>query len=106
MRRPDAGVLIWVEGDDKRAPESPSGRHCGMIVVAHGSGQGTAEGSFIISYLVATDDRTQHLPAVSGLLEAMGWAVLAFRRGWTDGGNVNTAVLAYPRIAAWSRFCG
>ena len=93
MRRPDAGALIWVEGDNERAPKSPSGRHRGMIVVAHGSGQGTAEGSFIISYPVATDDRTQHLPAVSGLLEAMGWAVLAFRRGCTVGGIVNTTVL-------------
>ena len=43
-----------------------------MIVVAHGSGQGTTEGSVIISYPVATGDSTQHQPAVSALLETMG----------------------------------
>jgi hypothetical protein len=93
QQRPDASELIWVESDDEQAPESPSGRHRSLIVVAHGSRQGATEGSFIISYPVATDDRAQHLPAVSGLLVAMGWAVLASRRGRTDGGNVNTAVL-------------
>jgi hypothetical protein len=93
MQRPDASVLIWVDGDDQRSPVSSSKRHRGMIVVAHGSGQGKSEGSFIISYPVATDDRAQHLPAVSGLLVAMGWAVLASRRERTDGGKVNTATL-------------
>jgi hypothetical protein len=72
QQRPDASVLIWVESDDEQAPESPSGRHRSLIVVAHGSRQGATEGSFIISYPVATDDRAQHLPAVSGLLVAMG----------------------------------
>lgn len=86
-------MLIWVDGDDERAPEPPSGRHRGMIVVAQGSGQGTAEGPFIISYPVATDDRKQHLHAVSALLEAMGRAVQESRRGRTDDGNVITAVL-------------
>ena len=93
MQRPDASVLIWVDGDNERSPVSSSGRHRGMIVVAHGSGQGTSEGSFIISFPVATDESTQHLPAVSALLEAMGWAVLASRGERTDGGKVNTAVL-------------
>jgi hypothetical protein len=93
VQRQDVSVLVWLEGDDVRPPESFSGRRRGMIVVAHGSGQGTTEGSFIISYPVATDDLTQHVPAVSALLEAMGWAVRASRRGRTDGGNVNTAVL-------------
>ena len=89
MRRPDASVLIWVEGDAEPAAR----RHRGMIVVAHGSGQGAMEGSFIISYPVATDDHAQHVPAVSGVLEAMGWSVLASRRGTADAGPVNTAAL-------------
>jgi len=49
-----------------------------MIVVAHGSGQGTAEGSFTVSYPVDTDDDGQHVDAVSGVLEAMG-------RSWHRG---------------------
>jgi hypothetical protein len=93
MQRPDASVLIWVDGDDERSLVSSSGRHRGMIVVAYGSGQGTSEGSFIISFPVATDDSAQHLSAVSALLEAMGWAVLASSGERTDGGKVNTAVL-------------
>ena len=56
MRRPDAGVLIWVEGDAEVLPEPAAGRHRGMIVVAHRSGQGIADASFIISYPVDTDD--------------------------------------------------
>ena len=93
MQRPDASVLIWVDGENEPSPVSSSGRHRGMIVVAHGSGQGTSEGSFVISFPVATNDSSQHLHAVSALLEAMGWAVLASRRERTDGGKVNTAVL-------------
>ena len=31
--------------------------------------------------------------AVSGVLEAMGWSVLASRRGGMAGGHLNTAVL-------------
>ncbi len=93
MQQPDASVLIRVGGDPELAREAAAGRHRGMIVVAHGSGQGTTEGSFIISYPVATDEHAQHLPAVSGWLEAMGWSVLASRRRRTDIGDVNTAVL-------------
>ncbi len=93
MQRPDAGVLIWVEGDAELVREPAAGRHRGMIVVAHGSGQGTTEGSFIISYPFETGDDGQYVDAVSGVLEAMGWSVLASRRGRTAGGHVNTAML-------------
>jgi hypothetical protein len=93
MRRPDAGVLIWVEGDTDVLPDPAAGRHRGMIVVAHGSGQGTAEGSFIISYPVDTEDDAPRVAAVSGVLERMGWAVLGTRRGSTAGRYVNTAAL-------------
>lgn len=93
MQRQVGSVLIWVDGDDERPPGAPSGRHRGMIVAAHGSGQGITKGSFIISYPIATEDRAQHLTAVSGLLEEMGWAIMAIRRGRTDGGTMNTAVL-------------
>ena len=85
--------LIWVEGDAELLPEPAAGQHRGMIVVAHGSGQGTAEGSFIISYPVDADDDAPHVAAVSGVLERMGWAVLGTRRGSTAGRYVNTAAL-------------
>ncbi len=93
MRRPDAGVLIWVEGDAEVLPEPAAGRHRGMIVVAHRSGQGIADASFIISYPVDTDDDAPRVAAVSGVLERMGWAVLGTRRGSTAGRYVNTAAL-------------
>lgn len=93
MQRPDASVLIWVDGDAELVREPAAGRHRGMIVVAHSSGQGITEGSFIISYLVDTDDDGQHVAAVSGALEAMGWSVLASQRGRAAGGHVNTASL-------------
>ena len=93
MQRPPASVLIWVEGDAELLPEPAAGRHRGMIVVAHGSGQGTAEGSFIISYPVDADDDAPHVAAVSGVLERMGWSVLVTRRGSTAGQYVNTAAL-------------
>jgi hypothetical protein len=64
-----------------------------MIVVAHGSGQGSAEGFFVISYPVDTDDDAPHVTAVSSVLERMGWAVLATRRGSTAGRYVSTAAL-------------
>ncbi len=93
MRGPDGSVLIWVESDAEPRPEPGASRHRGMIVVAHGSGRGTTEESFVISYPIDTDDHMQHVAAVSGVLEAMGWSVLASRRGTTDGGSVNSAVL-------------
>ena len=92
MELPEASVLIWVEGDAEMALEPAAGRHRGMIVVAHGVGQGPAQTSFIISYPDA-GDHAQHVPAVSDVLEAMGWAVLASERGMTDGEHVNTALL-------------
>lgn len=93
MQRPDASVLIWVERDADLAREPAVRRHRGMIVAAHGSGRGTTEASFIISYPVDTGDHAQHLPAVSGLLKAMGWSVLASPCRSTDGDDVNSAVL-------------
>ncbi len=93
MQRPPASVLIWVEGDAELLPEPAAGRHRGMIVVAHGSGQGTVEGSFIISYPVDTDDDAPHVAAISGVLERMGWSVLAKRHGSTARRYVNTAAL-------------
>ena len=57
------------------------------------SARGAAGGSFIISYPVEADDDGQHVPAVSGVLEAMGWSVVASQRGATAGEHVNTAVL-------------
>ncbi len=93
MQRPDASVLIWVDGDTEQVREPDAGRYRGMIVVAHGSDQGTTEGSFIISYPIATDDDGPHVDAVSGVLEALGWSVRASRCGRTAGGQVNTAVL-------------
>ena len=93
MQRPTASVLIWVEGDAEQPPEPAAVQHRGMIVAAHGSGQGPAEGSFIISYPADTDDDAPHVTAVSGVLERMGWAVLGTRRGSTTGRYVNTAAL-------------
>ena len=92
-QRPAASVLIWVEGDAEQPPEQAAVQLRGMIVAAHGSGQGLAEGSFIISYPVGTDDDAPHVTAVSGVLEQMGWAVLGTRRGSTAGRYVNTAAL-------------
>ena len=92
-QRPAASVLIWVEGDAEQPPEPAAVQHRGMIVAAHGSGQGLAEVSFIISYPVGTDDDAPHVTAVSGVLEQMGWAVLGTRRGSTAGRYVNTAAL-------------
>ena len=91
---PDASVLIWVRGDAELVHEPAAGRHRGMMVVAHGAGLGSTGGSFIISYPVDTDDDGPHVGAVSGVLEAMVWSVLASRRGGTAGRHVNTAVLA------------
>ena len=93
MQRPDASVLIRVEGDAEPVRDPATGRHRGMIVVAHGAGQGTMEGSFIISYPIHTDDDGQHVDAIAGVLEAMGWSVQASQRGGMAGGHVNTAVL-------------
>ncbi len=93
-QRLDASVLIWVDGDGGPECEPAAGGHRGMIVVAHGSGQGAREGSFIISYPVGTDDDGQHVGPVSGVLEALGWSVLVSRRGGTTAaGHVNTAML-------------
>ncbi len=88
----DASVLIWVEGEGEPAPAADGG-HRGMIIVAHGCDQGTTRRSFIISYPVADDDHAQHVPAVSGVLEGMGWSVVESRGGMTDGGRLNTAAL-------------
>jgi hypothetical protein len=93
MGRPPASMLIWVESNAELLPEPAAGRHRGMILVAHGSGQCTVEGSFIISYPVETDDDAPHVTAVSGVLERMGWSVLATRQGSTPGRYVNTAAL-------------
>jgi hypothetical protein len=93
MQRPPASVLIWVEGDAEQPPEPAAVRHRGMIVAAHGSGQGPAEGSFIISYPADTDDDAPHVTAVSRVLEQLGWAVLGTRRVSTAGRYVNTAAL-------------
>lgn len=93
MQQPEANVLIWVESDDELAREKSARRHRSLIVVAHGYGQGTMERSFVISYPVVSYDHVQHLPAVSGMLETMGWSVKEARRGQTDGGVVQTTVL-------------
>jgi hypothetical protein len=93
MQRPPASVLIWVEGGAELPPEPAACRHRGMLVVAHGSGKGPAEGSFIISYPVDADDDAPHVTAVSGVLERMGWAVLGTRRGSAAGRHVNTVAL-------------
>jgi hypothetical protein len=90
---PDENVLIWVEADAELAREPAVERHRGMIVVAHGSGRGAVEGSFIISYPISADDHAEHVPAISGKLVVMGWSVLASSRGCTQGGHVDTAVL-------------
>lgn len=94
MQPRDGSVLLWLDGNDARPPETPVGRHRGVIVAAHGSCQGITESAFIISYPIATDDRAQHLPALSGLLEEMGWTVMALGRAMTEGETMNTAVLA------------
>ena len=93
MQPPDASALIWVEDDAELVREPAAGQRRGMIVVAHGAGQGATEGSFLVSYPIDTDDDGQHVGAVSGVLEAMGWSLLAARRGETAGGHVNAAVL-------------
>ena len=65
----------------------------GVIVVAHGPGLRTAERSFVISYPVEAGGHAQRIPAVVGLLEALGWSLLATRRRRTASGHANTAVL-------------
>jgi hypothetical protein len=109
-------VLIWVEGEAELARDPDAGANRGMIFVAHDSVQNTTGESFVISYPVDTGDDGQHIAAVSGVLEAMGWSVLASRRGSTAGGYLSTVVLvsihhpgskqrlwlAEPADASWS----
>ena len=80
---------IWVESDAELA----AGRQRGMIVVAHGSGQGTTCEFFIIFYPLDTYDHAKHVSSVSGVLETIGWAALASWHEGADGGSVNTALL-------------
>lgn len=88
----DGNTLIWVEG--AMAEPGPAAEHGrGMIVVAHGPGQAAAERSFVISYPVEAGGQAQRIPAVLGLLEAMGWSLLESRRRRTASGHANTAVL-------------
>ncbi|WP_419728871.1 hypothetical protein [Lichenicola sp.] len=82
-----------MEADLDAVREPGSDRRRGMIVVAHDAGPGALQGSFIISYPSDSDDEGQHVDAVSGVLEAMGWSVLASRCGRTPAGHVNTAAL-------------
>jgi hypothetical protein len=89
----DASVLIWVESEAERVRELFDGRHRGMLIAAHGPVQGGMDGSFIISYPMDEGDQGPHVPAVAGLLEALGWSVVASRHGRTLDGSVNLALL-------------
>ena len=91
-RRPDASMLIWVEGNAELSRD-PTGDRRGMIVAVHGSGDGDAAGSFIISYPLAAGDQPQHVRSVSGVLQALGWSILTSRRRTTEEGHGNTALL-------------
>lgn len=78
---------MWVEAD-RRAVHEPAGdRRRGMIVVAHDAGPDALQGSFIISYPSDGDDEGQHVDAVSGVLGAMGWSVMASNCARTPAGQ-------------------
>jgi hypothetical protein len=88
-----ANVLIWVEGDGELVGDPADGRHRGILIAAHGSSQGSTDGSFIISYPIGKDDHAPRVPAVSGLLEALGWSVVLSQHERTVEGGVNVALL-------------
>jgi len=92
-QRPDARVLIWVEGAAEWVREAAVGRHRSMIIVAHGAGRGSIERSFIISYPLGTDKDGRQARAVAGVLEAMGWSVLASQRGGKADEHGNSGML-------------
>lgn len=92
-QRPDAGALIWVEGDSEPVGGVICARHRAMIVVAYQTAGSSSQGSVIISYPFDSDDDEQHVDAISGVLEAMGWSLLASRCGRTPVGHVNSAIL-------------
>lgn len=100
VQRPDVSALIWVEGDPEPGDGLTPNRHRAMIVVAYQAGQGSRQGSVIISYPFNSDDDEPHVDAISSKLGAMGWSLLASRCGRTSAGHVNSATLTR------SDYCG
>jgi hypothetical protein len=96
-------VLIWVEGDSELVGDPADGRHRGILIAAHGSSQGSTDGSFIISYPIGKDDHAPHVPAVSGLLEALGWSVVLSQHERTFEGSVNFTLLVSTSPAGHER---
>jgi hypothetical protein len=89
----DANVLIWVEGGGEPVREPADRGPRGILIAAHGLGQGSMDGCFTISYPLGEDDAGPHVPAVCGLLETLGWSVVASRHARTVEGSVNLALL-------------
>lgn len=91
--RPDGDALLWVE-DAEPVIRPRSGNRRGVIVAAFDPGQGATERTLVVSYPVEAGSAAQRILAVLGILEHMGWSLLAFRRRRTaDTSHANVAVL-------------
>lgn len=89
---PDGNVLIWLDHPmPGRGPADTGGR--GVIVVMHGANQAVGARSIVVSFPVEASGEGRQLRAVSDLLAAMGWSLLASNRQKTELGHADTAVL-------------
>ena len=99
---PNGSVLVWLDHPGpgsgpgpESGPVAGSGR--GVIVVMHRASQAVGARSFVVSFPAGTGGRGRQLGAVSRLLAAMGWSLLAFKRRQTEVGHADTAVLVNTR---------
>jgi hypothetical protein len=88
---PDGDVLIWLEQSMPGSEPVASGAR-GVIVVMHGADQAAAARSFVVSFPIEAGGKGRQLGAVSDLMGALGWSLLASDRRKTDLGQVDTAV--------------